>query len=78
LTVSETRFHTLVERSPFGIYVVDSHLRILLMNETSQRGAFRNVHPILGRDLGEAMRILWPGIDGRRDYGYCSAHLGDR
>lgn len=60
LAASETRFRELVERSPFGIYVVDSDLRILHMNETSQRGAFRNVHPILGRHLGEAMRILWP------------------
>lgn len=62
LAVSEARFRELVERSPFGIYVVDSDLRILHMNETGQRGAFRNVSPILGRDLDDAMRILWPEL----------------
>lgn len=60
LVVSETRFRELVDRSPFGIYVVDSQLRILHMNQAGQRGAFRNVSPILGRDLADAMRILWP------------------
>lgn len=60
LVLSEIRFRELVERSPFGIYVVDSHLRIAHVNKASRQGAFRNVHPILGRDLGETMRIIWP------------------
>ena len=50
----------LVERAPFGIYTVDSELRIAQMNMGSQNGAFRNVRPLIGRDLHEAMRILWP------------------
>jgi PAS domain-containing protein len=50
----------LVERSPFGIYIVDSQFRIALMNAGSQTGAFRNVRPVIGRDLAEAMRTLWP------------------
>src|SRR5438094_10317547 len=29
------------------------------MNAGSQSGAFRNVRPVIGRDFGEAMRILW-------------------
>ena len=57
---SEYRFRELVERSPFGIYIVDSQSRITLMNEASQRGAFRNVRPVIGRDLAEAIRTLWP------------------
>jgi PAS domain S-box-containing protein len=60
LALSETRFRELVERSPFGIYVVDSEFRISHMNEAGQHGAFRNLHPIIGRNFGEAMRILWP------------------
>jgi len=60
LRESERRFRELVERSPFGIYVVDSQFRIIHMNEAGQRGAFRNVRPVIGRDLVEAMRILWP------------------
>jgi signal transduction histidine kinase/ActR/RegA family two-component response regulator len=60
LAMSEMRFRELVERSPFGIYVVNSKFRIAHMNEAGRHGAFRNVHPIIGRDFGEAMRILWP------------------
>ncbi|MHC1742914.1 MAG: sensor histidine kinase [Syntrophobacteraceae bacterium] len=50
----------LIERAPFGIYVVDSQFRIAIMNTGSQDGAFRNVRPVIGRDFVEAIRILWP------------------
>jgi PAS domain S-box-containing protein len=50
----------LVERCPFGVYIVDSHLRISRMNRRSQEGAFVNVRPVIGRTLDEAMHILWP------------------
>lgn len=53
-------FLELINRCPFGIYVIDDALRIVAMNERSQDGAFRNVRPIIGRSFGEAMRILWP------------------
>jgi len=57
---SQTTFSELVERAPFGIYIVDSQFRIAHMNAASQAGAFRNVRPVIGRDFAEAMRILWP------------------
>ncbi|HEV2688193.1 MAG TPA: PAS domain S-box protein, partial [Bryobacteraceae bacterium] len=57
---SQQTFAELIERAPFGIYVVDSQFRIAQMNTGSQNGAFRNVRPVIGRDLSEAMRILWP------------------
>jgi PAS domain S-box-containing protein len=60
LRASQNTFHELVERSPFGIYIVDSQFRIALMNASSQTGAFRNVQPVIGRDFAEATRILWP------------------
>ena len=53
-------FSELVERAPFGIYIVDSGFRIAHMNAGSQNGAFRNVRPVIGREFSEAMRILWP------------------
>jgi PAS domain S-box-containing protein len=53
-------FFELVERAPFGIYVVDANFRIVQMNAGSQNQAFRNVRPIVGHDFGEAMHILWP------------------
>jgi PAS domain S-box-containing protein len=57
---SQRTFSELVERAPYGIYVVDSQFRIAHMNTASQTGAFRNVRPVMGRDVGEALRILWP------------------
>lgn len=59
LRESDARFRELVERSPFGIYVVDAQFRIAHMNEAGQKGAFCNVRPVIGRDFGDAMRILW-------------------
>jgi PAS domain S-box-containing protein len=50
----------LVERCPFGIYIVDSQFRITIVNVGSQEGAFRNVRPLIGRPFDEAIRILWP------------------
>ncbi|MFT3880610.1 MAG: ATP-binding protein [Gemmatales bacterium] len=51
---------TLIERCPFGIYIVDDLFRIASMNERSQSGAFANVRPAIGRPFDEAMHILWP------------------
>ena len=60
LSQSHKTFSELIERAPFGIYVVDSQFRVAHMNTSSQTGAFRNVRPVIGRDFSEAMRILWP------------------
>ena len=59
MEASEERFRNLVDDAPFGIYIVDSRFRIARMN-ASAKPAFRNVEPLIGRDFGEAMRILWP------------------
>jgi PAS domain S-box-containing protein len=56
---NQKTFSELVERAPFGIYVVDSQFRIAHMNTSSQTGAFKNVRPVIGRDFSEAMHILW-------------------
>jgi PAS domain S-box-containing protein len=53
-------FIELVERCPFGIYIVDEQFKIYLVNSRSAAGAFRNVDPLVGRDFDEAMRIVWP------------------
>jgi signal transduction histidine kinase len=60
LAQSRETFQELVERAPFGIYVVDSNFQIVQMNAGSQQKTFQNVKPIIGRDLGEAMHIIWP------------------
>lgn len=53
-------FLELINKCPFGIYLVDDRLTIVAMNERSQEGAFRNVRPVIGRPFEEAMAILWP------------------
>ncbi len=57
---NQKTFAELIERAPFGIYVVDSRFRIAQMNTGSQNNAFRNVRPVIGRDFNDAMRVLWP------------------
>lgn len=48
----------LVDRSPFGIYIVDADLRILQASEGA-RQAFAGVNPLIGRHLAEAQRQIW-------------------
>jgi PAS domain-containing protein len=50
----------MLERSPFGIYIVDSSFRIMMMTHRSQDGAFINVRPLIGRGFEETIRILCP------------------
>jgi PAS domain S-box-containing protein len=57
---SQKTFSELVERAPFGIYVIDSQFCVAHMNARSQAGAFRNVKPLIGRNFTEVMRVLWP------------------
>ncbi len=53
-------FYDLVERAPWGVYVVDENLRITSMNRGSQNGAFANVRPLISTPLEDALRVLWP------------------
>ncbi|MFC7335546.1 PAS domain S-box protein [Haloferula chungangensis] len=57
---AQRMFYDLVEKCPFGIYIVDSDFRIASMNEGSQTGAFANVSPAIGCPYDEALRVLWP------------------
>jgi PAS domain S-box-containing protein len=57
---SREALNGLVDRAPFGIYIVDSQLDIVQMNARSQTGTFYNVRPVIGRNLVDVMRILWP------------------
>ena len=60
LARNERVLSELIEKAPFGVYIVDADLRIVRMDEQSQIGVFRNVQPVIGRKLEEAMQILWP------------------
>jgi PAS domain S-box-containing protein len=56
---SEITFRQLVENSPFGIYAVDADFRIVQVSAGAQK-KFENVRPLIGRDLAEALRCIWP------------------
>ncbi|MFO1091348.1 MAG: HWE histidine kinase domain-containing protein [Hyphomicrobiales bacterium] len=48
----------LVERSPFGIYVVNADFRMVQVSAGAQK-AFENVKPLIGRDFAEVLRTIW-------------------
>jgi PAS domain-containing protein len=59
LRAAHDTFRHLVDRSPFGIYVVDADFRLVQVSEGAQN-VFKNVHPLIGRDFSEVLRIIWP------------------
>lgn len=58
LVAAGDTFRQLVEHAPFGVYVVDADFRLVQVSEGAQK-VFQNVHPLLGRDFEEVMRLLW-------------------
>lgn len=59
LRAAHETFRHLVERSPFGVYVVDADFRLIQVSDGAQR-VFENVRPLLGRDFVEVIRTIWP------------------
>ena len=59
LRAAHDAFRNLVDHSPFGVYAVNADFQIVQVSAGARR-AFANVDPVIGRDLGEALRILWP------------------
>ena len=52
-------FRHLVQSSPFGVYVVDADFRLVQVSSGAQK-VFESVRPLLGRDLAEVLRTIWP------------------
>jgi len=52
-------FFNLVQNAPFGVYIVDSDLRLIQISAGSQK-VFRHVQPLLGRNFEDVLRVLWP------------------
>jgi PAS domain S-box-containing protein len=52
-------FFALIQNNPFGIYVVDADFKIGQVSLGAQK-VFAGVLPLIGRDFGEVLRILWP------------------
>ncbi len=59
LRESRETFMRLVEEAPFGVYVIDSAFRIVQVSAGCEE-VFRPFQPIIGRDLAEVLRTLWP------------------
>lgn len=59
LNSANATFEQMVNNSAFGIYCVDADFRIALVS-AGARKVFRNVRPLIGHDLADALRILWP------------------
>ncbi len=60
----------MVDQAPTGMYVVDSQFRLQQVNARALP-IFKNVDPLIGRDLAEVMEILWGAEVG----GQCAAIL---
>lgn len=58
LSHNQEMFAALVKNAPFGIYLVDADFRLQQINRGAE-AAFRNIDPLIGRDFGEILRILW-------------------
>jgi PAS domain S-box-containing protein len=56
---SQEALSALIEHAPLGVYVVDSHLRLLAINRIAE-AAFRGVDRPIGRDLREIAKRVWP------------------
>ncbi|HEY1684520.1 MAG TPA: response regulator [Tepidisphaeraceae bacterium] len=59
LRQSAETFSTLVDRAPFGVFVLDSQLRMYQVNATAQP-VFAKIDDLIGRDFAEVMRSIWP------------------
>ncbi|WP_417523190.1 HWE histidine kinase domain-containing protein [Marinovum sp.] len=49
----------LIERSPFGFFTVDADFCLHQVSDGAQK-VFSNVRPLIGCDLAEALRVVWP------------------
>ncbi len=52
-------FSLLVRENPFGVYIIDQDFRLIEVSRGA-RPTFASVDPLIGRDLAEVLRILWP------------------
>jgi len=62
-------FFSLIQNAPFGVYVVDAQFRMRQVSTASQK-VFSNVHPLIGRDFEEIIRIIWTDPFASEALGY--------
>ncbi len=59
LRSDEALFAALIDQAPMGVYVVDADFRMAQINPKASP-QFRKIRPLIGRDFGEILNILWP------------------
>lgn len=55
---NQEMFYTLVEKAPFGVYLIDSDFCLRQVNNGA-RAVFNNIEPLIGRDFAEILHIIW-------------------
>ena len=58
LRQNEALFSTILEQAPVGMYIVDAQFRVQQVNSRALP-VFSAVHPLIGRDFSEIIKILW-------------------
>lgn len=58
LRQSHDTYLSLIENNPFGVYLVDADFR-MAQASAAVRKVFGAIVPLIGRDFGEIVRILW-------------------
>ena len=56
-----SRFETLFDASPVGMYLVNAELRIRLVSQKA-RPVFGDIGELIGRDFVEVIHVLWPPV----------------
>jgi signal transduction histidine kinase len=51
--------YNLIENAPFGVYVIDAQF-CMREGSAAARKAFASVQPLIGRDFGDIVRLVWP------------------
>ena len=59
LQIAHDTFRSLIDRSPFGTYIIDADFRLIQISDGGQK-AFADVRPLIGRDFAEVVRAVWP------------------
>ena len=59
LQTAHDTFRSLVDRSPFGTYIINSNFCVVHISKGGEK-TFGNVRPLIGRDLAEVVHIILP------------------
>ena len=59
LQTAHDTFRSLVDRSPFGTYIINSNFCLVHISKGGEK-TFGNVRPLIGRDLAEVVHIILP------------------